>query len=152
MAKILTVEAKTVKTKTMTRFKKKRLKSTISQAYFERLYYNSGQKWTFVTISVAITKPWKWSCHRKRIQVNWTSHNQPQLTVRGRVKSVNTDQTCKILALGISSKINRTYYYCSSEFERLFGLIEEFKFTRKLLVSLSSLLILSSPKHLVDSL
>ena len=39
-----------------------------------------------------------------------------------------------------------TYYYCFSEFEKLFGLNEEFKFTRKLLVSLSSLLILSSPK------
>ena len=36
-AKILTVEAKTVKTKIMMPFRKKRLKSAISWRYFERL-------------------------------------------------------------------------------------------------------------------
>ena len=34
--------------------------------------YDSSKKWTFVTI-VPFTKPWKCTCHKKRIQVNWTS-------------------------------------------------------------------------------
>ena len=29
-----------------------------------------------------ITKPWKWSCHRKRIQENWTSGRAKMVTVR----------------------------------------------------------------------